>query len=200
ERYGERLFRRPLTRPEIRARLHTAATGAKQSGDFYAGLKLALISLLAAPEFLFRVETAEPDPANPQHYRLDGYSKAARLSFLLWDSAPDAELLVAARSGAIHNEAGLKQQVKRMISSPRFEDGASALFNDVLQLDGIENVVKDAAIYPKFNQSVADSAKEQTLKTTIDLLVRKRHDYRDLFTSNDTFINRPLASVYRIPF
>jgi hypothetical protein len=200
EKYGELLFRRPLTKPEISARLRTTSMGAKQSNDFYAGLKLALTSLLLAPEFLFRVETAEPDPAHPQQYRLDGYTKAARLSFLLWDSAPDPELLAAARSGAIHTEAGLKQQLNRMISSPRFEDGARAFFADMLQLDGIENLVKDPAIYPKFNQSVADSAKEQTLKTTLDLLLHKKRDYRELFTSNDTFINRPLASVYRIPF
>jgi hypothetical protein len=70
----------------------------------------------------------------------------------------------------------------------------------VLQLDGFENLVKDPAIYPKFNQSVSDSAKEQTLKTIVELLVRQKRDYRDLFTSNETFINRPLASVYRIPF
>src|SRR5262249_33425710 len=200
EKYGERPFRRPLTKAEILARLRTASAGAKQSGDFYAGLKLALTSLLLAPEFLFRVETAEPDPAHPQRYRLDGYSKAARLSFLLWDSAPDPELLAAARSGALHTQAGLQQPLKRRISSTRFEDGARAFFADMLQLDGIENLVKDPAIYPKFNQSVADSAKEQTLKTTLDLLVHKKRDYRDLFTSNDTFINRPLASVYRIPF
>ena len=182
------------------ARLKTASTGAKQSGDFYAGLKLALTSLLVAPEFLFRVETAEPDPANPRQYRLDGYTKAARVSFLLWDSAPDQELLAAARSGAIHTEAGLKQQLTRLTSSPRFEDGVRAFFADMLQLDGFENLVKDPAIYPKFNQAVSDSAREQTLKTIIDLLVREKRDYRDLFTSNDTFINRPLASVYRIPF
>src|SRR5262249_23257075 len=173
EKYGERLFRRPLTKAEILARLRTASAGAKQSGDFYAGLKLALTSLLLAPEFLFRVETAEPDPAHPQQYRLDGYTKAARLSFLLWDSAPDQELLAAVRSGSIHTEAGLKQQLNRMVASPRFEDGVRAFFTDMLQLDGIENLVKDPAIYPKFNQSVADSAKEQTLKTAIDLLVRK---------------------------
>lgn len=200
DKYGERLFRRPLTKAELLARLRAASIGAKQSSDFYAGLKLALTSLLLAPEFLFRVEIAEPDPNHPQHYRLDGYTKASRVSFLLWDSAPDPELLAAARSGAIHTEAGLRKQLDRMISSPRFEDGARAFFADMLQLDGIENLVKDPAIYPKFNQSVADGAKEQTLKTTIDLLVRKQQDYRDLFTSNETFVNRPLASVYRIPF
>ncbi|HEV2668183.1 MAG TPA: DUF1588 domain-containing protein, partial [Blastocatellia bacterium] len=95
---------------------------------------------------------------------------------------------------------GLKQQLTRMISSPRFEDGVRAFFTDMLQLDGFENLVKDPAIYPKFNQTVSDSAKEQTLKTIIDLLVRQKRDYRDLFTSNETFINRPLAAVYRIPF
>jgi hypothetical protein len=200
QKYGERLFRRPLTKSETSARLRAVSIGARPASDFYAGLKLALTSLLLAPEFLFRVETAEPDPIHPWQYRLDAYTKAARLSFLLWDSAPDAELLAAARSGAIHSQAGLKRQIARMISSPRFEDGARAFFTDMLQLDGIENLVKDPAIYPKFNQAVADSAKEQTLKTTIDLLIRKKRDYRDLFTSNDTFINRPLASVYRIPF
>jgi hypothetical protein len=200
EKYGERLFRRRLTESETLARLRTASAGAKQSGDFYAGLKLALTSLLLAPEFLFRVEVAEPDPANPEQYRLDGYTKAARLSFLLWDSAPDQELLAAARSGAIHTKDGLKQQLNRMVASPRFDDGARAFFIDMLQLDGIENLVKDPTIYPKFNQSVSDSAREQTLKTAVDLLVRQKRDYRDLFTSNDTFINRPLASVYRVPF
>ena len=200
EKYGELLFRRPLTESETLARLQTAATSAKQSGDFHAGLKLALTSLLVAPEFLFKVETAEPDPANPGQYRLDGYTKASRLSFLLWDSAPDQELLAAARSGAIHTEAGLKQQLARLTSSPRFEDGVRAFFADMLQLDGFENLIKDPTIYPKFNQAVSDSAREQTLKTVIDLLVHKKDDYRDLFTSNETFVNRPLASVYRIPF
>ncbi len=200
ERYGERLFRRALTESETLARLKTASTGAKQAGDFYVGLKLALTSLLVAPEFLFRVETAEPDPANRWQYRLDAYTKAARVSFLLWNAAPDQELLEAARSGTIHTEAGLKQQLTRLISSQRFEDGVRAFFTDMLQLDGFENLVKDPAIYPKFNQAVSDSAKEQTLKTIVNLLVRERRDYRDLFTSNDTFINRPLASVYRIPF
>ena len=200
ERYGPRLFRRPLTESETLARLKTASSGTKQSGDFYVGLKLALTSLLMAPDFLFRVETAEPDPDNRGQYRLDAYTKAARVSFLFWDSAPDQELLAAARSGAIHTNAGLKQQLIRLTSSPRYEDGVRAFFMDMLQLDGLPNLVKDPAIYPKFNQSVADSAKEQTLKTVTDLLVRRRQDYRDLFTSNDTFINRSLAAVYRVPY
>jgi hypothetical protein len=199
-KYGELLFRRPLTEPETLARLRTAATGASQAGDFYAGLRLALTSLLVAPEFLFRVETAEPSPENPKQYRLDAYTKAARLSYLFWDTTPDPELLAAAREGSLHSELGLKQQLTRLISSPRYEQGARAFFTDVLQLDGIENLVKEPAIYPKFNQAVADGAKEETLRTSVDLLIRQKRDYRDLFTSDETFINRALASVYKVPF
>lgn len=198
--YGEKLYRRPLTEAETRSRLNTAALGAERTGDFYQGLKMALTSLLMDPDFLFRMETAEADPANPRAYRLDGYSKASRISFLLWDAPPDAELLASARSGEIHTPAGLRKQLDRLVASPRYEDGARAFFIDMLQLDGFDNLVKDPATYPKFNQAVADSAREQTLKTAVNLLVERKSDYRDLFSSNDTFIDRYLASVYQVPF
>lgn len=198
--YGELIFRRPLTGAEIEARLETANQGANQTGDFYHGLKLALTSLLVAPEFLFRMESAEADPNNPGKYRLDAYTKAARLSFLFWNSSPDRELLRVARSGEIHTQAGLEKQLDRLAASPRFKDGARAFFADMFQLDGFENMVKDPAIYPKFNQTVANSAKEQMLKTAVGLLIEKNRDYRELFTSNSTYINRPLASVYNVPY
>ncbi|HEY2752491.1 DUF1592 domain-containing protein [Phenylobacterium sp.] len=199
-RVGEVLYRRPLSEAEIDARVKTADLGATQAKDFYAGLKLSLTSLMMAPEFLFRVETAEPDPAHPGAYRLDGYAKASRLSYLFWDAPPDADLLAAAQSGAIHTPDGLKQQITRLASSPRLQDGARAFFTDMLQLDAFEGFTKDPATYPKFNQSVADAAREQLLKTVVDLLVVKKRDYRDLFTSNETFINRALAAVYNVPY
>ncbi|HWK51749.1 MAG TPA: DUF1592 domain-containing protein, partial [Steroidobacter sp.] len=198
--HGEVLFRRPLTSVELHSRLNSAAFGANQANDFYAGLELALTSLLVAPEFLFRIEAAEPDPANPQQYRLDAFSKATRLSFLLWDAPPDDELLAAARSGEIHSQAGLDKQIERMLASPKFHEGARAFFADMLQLDGFGNLVKDPTIYPKFNQSVAESAREQMLLRTIDLLVSKQGDYRELFTSHQTYLNRSLASVYQVPY
>jgi len=199
-KYGERLFRRPLTDAEIAARLQPASAGASQANDFYSGLTLALTSLLVAPEFLFRVEMAEPDPANPGQLRLDANTKAARLSYLFWDTAPDEDLLAAARSGALHTAEGVKKQIERLMASPRYDQGARAFFADMFQLDGFDNLVKDPAIYPKFNQSVSDSAKEQTLMTAVDLLIKQKRDYRELFQSNETFINRPLASVYNVPY
>jgi hypothetical protein len=199
-RIGEQLFRRPLTSTELNARMKTASDGAAKTGDFYGGMKLALVSLLMAPEYLFRIETAEADPAKADGVRLDGYTKASRLSFLLWDSGPDQELMDAARSGAIHSDATLKQQLARMVSAPQFRNGARAFFIDMLQLDGFDNLTKDPGAYPKFNQSVSDSAKEQTLRTMVDLLVDKKRDYREIFSSNETQINRYLASVYKVPY
>jgi len=198
--YGELLFRRPLTEAEMQARIKTAAMGALQGNDFYLGLHMALTSFLVAPEFIFRIEVAESDPTNSGEMRLNGFTKATRMSFLFWDTTPDTELLDAAKNGDIHSEAGLIKQLDRLASSPRFKNGASAFLADVLQLDGFANLIKDPEIYPKFNQTVSDSAREQMLMTAIDLLIDKRGDYRDLFTSNDTFMNRPLAAIYNVPY
>lgn len=197
---GEQLFRRPLTEAEIAARVNTANLGAERSGDFYAGMALALQSLLVAPEFLFRMERAEADPTQAGKHRLDGYSKAARLSFLFWDAPPDAELRRAAAAGELHDPAGLNRQLSRLAASPRLRDGARAFFADMLQLEHFDGLTKDAKAYPKFSQALADSAREQTLRTTVDLLIDQKRDYRELFTSNSTYINRHLAAVYQVPF
>jgi hypothetical protein len=198
--YGEKLFRRPLTESEIESRVATARLAADQAGDFYEGAKYALTSLLVAPDFLFRIETAELDPANPGALRLDAFTKASRLSFLFTGSSPDAELMAAAKSGAIHTRAGLQAQLERLAASDKLEQGARAFFSDLLQFDHFENLNKDAAAYPKFSQAVAEAAREQTLKTLIDQLITKGRDYRDIFTSNETFINRELAAVYQTPY
>lgn len=200
ERYGKSLFRRPLTEAEVAGRLKMAADGTVRVGDYYEGLRLAMASLLVDPEFLFRVEEAEPDPKSAGQYRLDANSKASRISFLLWDSAPDAELLQAATNGSIHDDAVLKAQVTRMIASPKFKDGAKAFFTDMLQFEHFDSLTKDGMTYPKFSQKVADSAREQTMLTLIDLLVDQNRDYREIFTSNETYINRALAPVYKVPY
>ncbi|MDO9521444.1 MAG: DUF1592 domain-containing protein [Pseudohongiella sp.] len=198
--YGEQLFRRPLSSAEVEARLDAAALGTEQSGDFYTGLQLALSSMLTAPEYLFRIERAEPDPENADSWRLDAWSRASRLSYLFWNTSPDKELLAAARSGELHTENGLNAQVQRLSSSPRVQDGIQAFLVDMMQIDGFDSMIKDATIYPKFNQLVADSAQQQMIRTLVDLLVVKERDYREIFTSNETFLNRPLAAVYQVPF
>ncbi|MFC3079644.1 DUF1592 domain-containing protein [Phenylobacterium terrae] len=198
--YGTKLFRRPLSRGDLEARVAVANNGAAKTGDFYEGLKLSLVSLLMAPEYLFRIERAEPDPANPGALRLDGYTKASRISYLLWDAEPDEALLAAAARGDLHTEEGLQRELARMTASPKLADGARAFFEDMLQLSEFENLTKDTLTYPKFSTALAESAKEQTLKTLIHHVVTENGDYREIFTSQDTFINRHLAAVYQVAY
>jgi len=200
ENHGSQLVRRPLTKLEVNSFMDAYSNGVDGTGIPAKGLKLALIGMLMSPEFLFRVERAEPDPQDSKFYRLDAYTKAARVSYLLWDAAPDAELSKAANSGAIHKPSVLKKQIDRLLASPRLEDGIRAFFTDMFQFEMFESLTKDAATYPKFSQTVANSAREETLKFMVDQLLTKDGDYRDIFTSRETFINRSLAAVYDVPY
>jgi hypothetical protein len=197
ERYGMLLFRRPLTSEELKARLDAAETATKLSGDFYTGLRYSLTTLLSAPDFLFRAEMGVP---NGKDYTLDGYSRAARLSFTLWDTTPDAALLEAAKSGALDTDAGVKTQAARLMASPRLETGMRAFFSDFLMLDTLGTITKDPTIYPKFNEEIANAAREETLRTAVNLTLKNGGDFRDLFTSRKTSINRPLAWIYSVPY
>ncbi len=198
--YGRGLFRRPLTPAELAKRVEIAGAIANERGDFYSGIAESITSLLVAPEFLFRVETAEAFPGRNGEVRLDGYSKAARLSYFFWDTTPDAELLQLAESGEIHNPKVLKAQIERLSSSPRLEAGARAFFDDMMQNDLYATLIKDPELYPKFSLAIAQSAREQTLRTLVDHLITREGDYRDIFTTRETFIDRSLASVYKVPY
>ncbi len=197
-KYGLALFRRPLTGDELKTRVKLANGLAKSTGDFYTGLRYAIASMLAAPVFLFRVEVAVPDGSGG--WTLDGYSRAARLSFLLWDTTPDAMLLDAARTGALNDSAGVTQQVDRLMASPRLITGMKAFYTDFLELDSLGGITKDTTIYPKYSDAVAVSAKEETLRTMIALTLDERGDLRDLLTTRKTYINRVLAAIYEVPY
>lgn len=197
---GQQLYRRPLSDVELAGFTGVWKDANAKSGNFSKALNLSLVSLLISPEFLFRVERAEADPAAKGAYRLDGYGKASRLSYALWDAGPDAELIEAARSGAIHDPAALKTQVNRLLASPRVEAGVRAFFTDMLQFEAFDTLSKDAATYPNFSQAVADGAREETLRFMVDHLVTQKGDYRDVFTSRDAWINRSLASIYDVPY
>ena len=196
---GRLLYRRPLDDEELGSRVAIASSAAMQFKDFYAGLGTSLATLLVSPHFLFRDETAEPDPDHPGQFRLDGYSRASRLSFFLWNSAPDQALLASAGTGDIQTEKGWARQVDRMLASPRLKDGVRGFFEDMLGFDEFETLAKDAILFPKYSSKVALDAQEQALRTITDLLITRGGDYRDLFTTRKTFLTPFLASVYGIP-
>ena len=198
-RAGRFLFRRPLTEEEIGLYVAMARTAAETLGDYYGGLRAALAGMLVSPEFLFRVERSEPDSAEPGTLRLDAWSRASRLSFFLWDSAPDGPLLDAAASGELLSREGLNRQVERLLASPRVEHGLRAFFSDLLQFDRFATLSIDSSLFPRFTKNVEDDAREQTLRTVADHLLNRNRDYRDLFVSRDTFLTPPLAAIYGVP-
>lgn len=200
--YGRRLFRRPLAEDEIALRVVLAESATKQVGDFHAGLRVVLASLLVSPEFLFRVERATPSPGEagaPKRLHLDDYSLATRLSHFFWNTTPDPELLEAAEAGRLANDEGLAREVDRLLASPRLEAGVRAHFADVLGFDALEDVSKDTVVYPRFSRKVLEDAREQTLRVVADHLVARRADYRELFTTRRSFMTRTLGLVYGVP-
>lgn len=198
-RIGRLLYRRPLSDDELDMYVAAAGASVGHGGDFYDGLASSLSAMLVSPHFLFIREQMEADPASPGGWRLDGYSKASRLSFLLWNTSPDDELLRAAERGDLHSARGLQRQFDRMIASPLYQDGVRAFFNDFLILEGFDNLAKDSTVYPAFSVKAVEEAREQVLRTVADHLVAQHGDYRELFTTRRTFLSSELATLYRIP-
>lgn len=196
---GRLLYRRPLTDSELTRMVTRANEGASQLNSFYFGLSAALEGMLISPSFLFVVDKAEPDPEHPGAMRLTPYSLATRLSLFLWNATPDDELLKQAEHGELYTSAGRARAVDRMLASPRLEAGVRAFFDDMLNLDEFATLSKDPKIYPEFYGTTAQDAREQTLRTILNLLLVKKEDYRDLFTSRDTFISPSLGAIYHVP-
>ena len=196
---GRLLFRRPLSDEERTMYTDVAVSAADELGDFYQGLAYGLAGMLVSPRFLFINETFEPDPDQPDMYRLDGYSKATRLSFLLWNTTPDGVLLDAAAAGDLDKQAGIEAQFSRMMASPRVEAGMRAFFADMLEFERFQVMEKDRLIYPAFSLEVVDDSREQTLRTLTQLLLDDEADYRDIFTTRKTFLTGALGVIYRVP-
>lgn len=194
EKIGLYIYRRPLADSEAEFYVKLAQRGAEPVHDFYKGLELSLASMLISPDFLYRIETVAPGRRD-----FDSYTKATRLSFLIWNSIPDTALFAAAARGDLETKAGLKTQVDRMLASPRTEQGARAFFTDFLQFDRVGDVSKDTLVYPRFTSGVGPDLREQALRTIVDLLIVRNEPYPDIFSSRRTFLNRRLGLVYQVP-
>jgi hypothetical protein len=193
---GRLLFRRPLSENKVAEWVGKARGAAGDLHDFYAGLQTVLEGMLIDPQFLLIEDTTEPDPGRAGRLRLDGYALASRLSFLLWNSVPDDQLLKAAETGDLQTRRGRKREVERLLASPRLEIGIRAFFDDMFGFDLFDSLSKDSQKYPAVNGTALKDAREQTLRTVIDHVVQKNADYRDLFTTRATFISPALGPLY----
>ena len=196
---GRLLYRRAITAEDIALPVAIARKGAVERQDFYGGLAYGLQAMLTSPEFLFVTEYAEPDSEHESRLRLDGYSRAARLSFMLWNTTPDETLLTAAQRGELTDRDAVEKQVDRMMESGRFEQGVRAFFTDMLSLDDFATLEKDSVIFPAFSLAAAEDSREQVLRTLVGHLLTRDGDYRDIFTTRRTFMSAPLGILYRVP-
>lgn len=193
------LYREPLSPAHLAAFVDEAGKGANQLGDFYAGLQAALEGVLLSPNVLFVTDSEEVRAKNRDGRRLESFSLATRLSLFLWNAAPDATLRDAAQRGQLDSDKGRARIVDMMLASPRLEAGVRALFDDIFAFEDFEKLSKDPETYPYFVGEAAGDAREQTLRTVVDQLIVKNRDYRDLYTTRETFISPALAILYNVP-
>jgi hypothetical protein len=196
-RLGTRAYRRPLTKQDRDGVMKFYKSGAK-AGGFEQGIRTALQAILSSPHFVFRFETQPASVAAGTDYRLSDVDLASRLSFFIWGSIPDEQLLTLASQKRLSNPATLEAQVRRMMKDPRADALATRFASQWLRLQDLDLVHPDAFWFPDFDQQLADAMHRETELFFTDL-VRNNGSFFDLFTADYTFVNERLAKHYGIP-
>jgi hypothetical protein len=177
----------------------------RKAGDFENGIRLALQSILVSPRFLFRTEHAPSTgsgqaravSATANSYRISDQDLASRLSFFLWASGPDAELVKAATSGALRTPAGFDKQVRRMLADKRSDALSTRFASQWLRLQDLDKIIPDYLLYPQYDDTLAQAMRKET-ELFFDSIVREDRSVLDLLTADYTFVNERLAKHYGI--
>jgi hypothetical protein len=197
ETLARRAYRRPVTDADLRELLELYRLG-RREGDFDAGIGRSLEALLAMPAFLLRIEE-DPKGAKPgSMYRITDLELASRLSFFLWRSIPDDELLDVAARGRLKQPEVLKAQVRRMLADPKASRWMKDFAGQWLMIRNLQAHEPDPAIFPEFD----DNLREAMLKETelfFESQVREDRSLLDLLRADYTFVNERLARHYRMP-
>jgi hypothetical protein len=194
--FGRRAHRRGLTAEEVAAYTDLFAQGPDLvgSGDaFLDGVQLVIGAMLQSPWFLYRIE-ATPAPGNAP-VALSDDELASKLSYALWNTMPDDELLDVAASATLTDDAVLQAQAQRLLDDPRAQETIADLTRQALLLDNYDNIYKDPALYPEFGPTTAASMKAEAV-AFVDDVVFGGGSVRDLFTQPRTFVNADLAPIY----
>jgi hypothetical protein len=192
-----RAYRRPATEKEIAA-VMSFYTEARGRGGFEEGVEAAVRRVLVSPEFLFRVET-DPLPAPiTSTYRLSDLELASRLSFFLWSSIPDDQLLDLAAKGQLRKPGVIEQQVKRMLADPRASALSKNFAGQWLYLRTIEGSTPDVYLFPNFSENLRRDFRRET-ELFFEAILRENRSVLDLVTADYTFVNERLARHYGIP-
>ncbi|MFQ5982333.1 MAG: DUF1592 domain-containing protein [Woeseiaceae bacterium] len=196
-RLARQAYRRPISPSELEGLLELYRAGS-DAGDFESGIELALQGILAGPEFLFRIEQDPADVAPGEVYRISDLELAARLSFFLWSSIPDSELLAVAEAGHLWEPATLKEQVNRMIADPRFERFVNNFGRQWLSVREVDIAEPNLSLFPEFDDELRNAFKQEILLWFASM-VRNDQSVLELLTSDYTYLNERLAEHYGVP-
>ncbi len=163
---------------------------------FDSGIESALQYVLASPEFLFRFECDPPGTAAGSGYRLKDLALASRLSFFLWSSIPDEELLTIATQGKLKDAAVLDQQVKRMLADPRSNALIANFAEQWLFLRNIKSSSPDLEAFPDFDDNLRQAMKQETT-LLFDSILREDRSVMDLLNADYTFVNETTGAALR---
>ena len=190
-----RAYRRPVSAGDVDGPLAFYREG-RAAGGFDHGIEKALAAVLVNPEFLFRVERDPRDAAGA--YRVSDLELASRLSFFLWSSIPDDELLDAAVRGELSRPGELERQTRRMLADPRSYNLASNFAGQWLQLRNLASVSPNPRLFPDFDDNLRRALREET-ERFFDSVLREGRGVADLLDADYTFLNERLAKHYGIP-
>lgn len=191
-----RAYRRPVVERDFQA-LQFYREG-RAEGSFETGIERALAAILVSPEFLFRIERDPVGVAPNSAYRISDLELASRLSFFLWSSIPDDELLDAAIQGLLKQPAVLQEQVRRMLADRRAHSLVTNFASQWLHLRNLSAVKPDMRLFPDFDDNLRQALREET-ELFIESIIREDRNVLDLLRANYTFVNERLAKHYRIP-
>ncbi len=192
-----RAYRRPVTDADLTAPLRFYKAARKDAG-FENGIEMALRSVLVSPEFLFRVEQDAAGVAPGSAYAVSGLELASRLSFFLWSSIPDDELLDAAVRGTLKTPAVLEHQVRRMLADTRSRMLVTNFADQWLYLRNLSSTTPDMRLFPDFDDNLRQAFRQET-ELFVESIMREDRNVLDLLNANYTFVNERLAKHYGIP-
>jgi len=194
---GRQAYRRPIDTAELDGLLELYRAG-RQDGNFESGIELALQGILAGPEFLFRIEQDPAEVAPGDIYRISDLELASRLSFFLWSSVPDEELLRVAEAGQLQDPTNLERQVSRMIADPKFERFVGNFGRQWLAVRDVDISEPNLSLFPRFDDELREAFKQELLLWFVSML-RNNESVLELLTSDYTYVNERLAEHYGIP-
>ena len=194
---ARRAYRRPLESGDVATLMDFYRAG-RDGGSFDSGVQLALERVLISPDFLFRVERDPIDSRPGTAYALNDTALASRLSYFLWSSGPDDELLDLAEQGRLNDPEVLAQQARRMLADPRSKELVRNFAGQWLYLRNLRGVVPDAVVFPEFDENLRDAFLQET-ELFVESLIREDRSVLDLLAADYTFVNERLARHYGIP-